>query len=145
MKKPETWTDEVYYEYLSLDLLPENREFFLEAWNEDDWSTINMFCHDFTSLAKRKADPEGEKFHFLQQIVIDDHGVARFRENKIVRFLLDNGNHDLNDLAVMNFTNADRMQFAQLIGYSVSGFGDLNYAASQVVNHADRVVERLFK
>ena len=35
------------------------------------------------------------------------------------------------------------MQLAQLIGYSVSGFGDLSYADRDVVRRADRKTEKL--
>ena len=54
-------------------------------------------------------------------------GVLRFKENKIVRFLLDEGPFDMNQLAAMPFSDEDRSQFAQLIGYSLSGFGELGY------------------
>jgi hypothetical protein len=54
--------------------------------------------------------------------------VLRFKANAIVRFLLDAGPYDMNTLAMMPFTDEDRRQFAQLIGYSVSGYGDLSYA-----------------
>ena len=67
----------------------------------------------------------------IQPIVIDQHGVRRFRTNEIVRFLLDAGRYDLNLLALMPFSRADREQFAQLIGYSVSGFGDLDYVRDE--------------
>jgi hypothetical protein len=54
-------------------------------------------------------------------------GVIRFKENAIVKFLLDNGPNDMNTLARMSFSIEDRVQFAQLIGYSLSGFGELSY------------------
>ncbi len=40
---------------------------------------------------------------------------------------------DLNRLACMDFSDDDRQQFAQLIGYSLSGYGDLQ---SYVDDHA---------
>lgn len=52
---------------------------------------------------------------------------GRFKTNKIVEHLLDNGGIDMNDLAILSFTQDDRVQFAQLIGYSVSGFSTLSY------------------
>jgi hypothetical protein len=66
-------------------------------------------------------------------------GVERFRENKIVRHLVDFGRDrgcSLNDLAVMEFSDEDRTQLAQLIGYSVSGFGDLSYVSDAVYEEA---------
>jgi len=65
--------------------------------------------------------------HPAQSIVHDSNGIVRFRENKIVRYLLDHGGIDLNDLACMKFPREDQIQFAQLIGYSVLGFGTLSY------------------
>ncbi len=67
--------------------------------------------------------------HPRQPTYIDKHDVTRFWPNPIVRYLLDAGPFDMNDLAKMNdrFTAADRRQFAQLIGYSVCGYCDLSY------------------
>lgn len=65
----------------------------------------------------------------------------RFVANKIVEHLLDNGNDDMNSLAVMQFSNQDRMQFAQLIGYSVCGFGDLPYANKETIETAIELAE----
>lgn len=42
------------------------------------------------------------------------------------------GRASLNDLARMEFTREDREQFAQLIGYSHSGSGDLSYMSDEV-------------
>jgi len=64
----------------------------------------------------------------LQPIYTDEDGRNRFRQNKVVRYLLDNGGLDLNDLAkAINDEDAkeDWEQFAQLIGYSLSGFSEL--------------------
>lgn len=55
-------------------------------------------------------------------------GVARFKENKIVSYLLEVGQRHgagMNELAGMPFSKEDRVQFAQLIGYSLSGFSEL--------------------
>lgn len=65
--------------------------------------------------------------HPQQPTELDEHGTRRFKDNAIVRFLLDNGPFDLNNLALRHFTNEDRRQFAQLIGYSVCGYEDLSY------------------
>lgn len=43
----------------------------------------------------------------MQRVLLDDDGVARFEPNIIVRFLLDAGPWDLNDLASMSFRRAD--------------------------------------
>ena len=79
--------------------------------------------------------------HPVQHLHRDATGVIRFKENKIVRFLLDAGPFDLNQMALMPFDNEDRVQLAQLIGYSVSGFGDLSYASDETVESADKLAE----
>lgn len=83
--------------------------------------------------------------HPIQPVEYDDHGVIRFKQNRIVRHLLDNGPFDMNDLASKNFSNEDWEQFAQLIGYSVSGFGDLSYTGPATVKEADEAAEKLRK
>lgn len=66
-------------------------------------------------------------FQPIQPILTDEKGVLRFQANAIVRHLLDNSGIDLNALACIDFPAEDRMQFAMLIGYSLSGAGDLSY------------------
>jgi hypothetical protein len=67
----------------------------------------------------------------LQPISVDEHGVLRFRENTVVRYLLDHGGLDMNHLAEEDFPQEDREQFAQLIGYSLGGFGELSYVREE--------------
>ena len=63
-------------------------------------------------------------------------GVRRFKSNEIVRYLLDvcrdKGMADMNSLATIPFSDEDRVQFAQFIGYSVDGFCDLSYVSKKV-------------
>lgn len=80
--------------------------------------------------------------HPLQPIVTDDHGTKRFKENAIVRFLKDNSSLDLNGLSNPPFPREDWEQFAQLIGYSVSGFLDLSYVSDET---ADAVAKEMDK
>jgi hypothetical protein len=66
----------------------------------------------------------------MQPVGVDPHGVHRFLENRIVRDLLDKSSQvgfSLNEIAVGNYSQAERRQVAQLIGYSVSGYSDLSY------------------
>lgn len=67
-------------------------------------------------------------------IYTDDQGTRRFKPNDIVRYLIDEASAgrkcDMNDLAVLvkvhkKFTYADWQEFYQLIGYSLSGYGDV--------------------
>ncbi len=84
------------------------------------------------------------KKHPMQKIVLDSKGVPRFQQNDLVRYLLDAGPFDLNHLAILpNISKADREQFAQLIGYSVSGFGGLDYARKKTVRKADNRADKL--
>lgn len=79
--------------------------------------------------------------HPIQPLQLDDKGVLRFKENAIVRHLLDNGGIDLNKLARLEFSREDREQFAQLIGYSLSGFGELGYATDATYAVAQKMHE----
>lgn len=76
------------------------------------------------------------KRHPIQPLVTTDSGVVRFKANTIVQYLLENGGITMNNLAVMSFPREDREQFAQLIGYSHSGAGDLSYMSSEVLDAA---------
>lgn len=80
-----------------------------------------------------------------QPVLLDKAGCPRFRENKLVRYLLDNGGIDLNHLATKKFPKEDWQQFAQLIGYSVSGYGTLSYADDEVYAAAAQEGEELLK
>ncbi len=82
------------------------------------------------------------------KIIYDEHSMpiqpvykGRFIPNRIVSHLLDNGTIDLNDLAVMDFSDNEREQFAQLIGYSVSGFGSLSYVQDETYETAYNMEE----
>ena len=77
----------------------------------------------------------------IQPIYADKHGACRFRKNAIVKFLIEAGPFDMNQLLVMDFTNEDREQFAQLIGYSLAGFGELPYVSDETYNTASRMAE----
>lgn len=81
--------------------------------------------------------------HPDQAVVIDDKGVARFKSNEIVRFLLNHGPYDLNTISKMEFSDDDRNQFAQLIGCSVCEFGELSYAEDERVERADTIAQQL--
>lgn len=74
--------------------------------------------------------------HPTQPLYRDQHGTPRFKENKIVRFLLDGGPYDMNKLALMPWSDEDREQFAQLIGYSLVGFGELSYVSDETYEQA---------
>lgn len=83
----------------------------------------------------------------MQPIHRDAHGVIRFKENALVRHLLDwaldNHGYGMNQLARVEASDEDRMQFAQLIGYSVSGASDLDYFSDDVIFEAFAIADKL--
>ena len=81
----------------------------------------------------------------MQPIVFDADGAPRFKRNAIVRALLDHGRRtdfDLDRIAEMEFTQDDRCQFAQLIGYGLSSYLELEYVAGQHAAGAALVAAR---
>lgn len=79
------------------------------------------------------------KKHPIQPIEPDAQGTLRFKKNTIVEYLLDKGAFDLNQLAMVEFPQEDREQFAQLIGYSLDGFSTLSYVTDETYNAAKRI------
>lgn len=73
-----------------------------------------------------------DKYRYHRQDVYkDEEGIARFVPNRLVCYLLNKGGIDLNHLAEhVRVSDGEWEQFAQLIGYSISGFGDLSYATT---------------
>ena len=68
---------------------------------------------------------------------------GRFVPNRIVQYLLEVAPIGLNELAAMDFSAQERMQFAQLIGYSLSGFGELGYVDDETYEAAQKMAEGL--
>jgi hypothetical protein len=93
-------------------------------------------------MGNKKTEEVKMPKHPIQPLVTDEHGVQRFNGNKIVRYLLDNGPFTLNHLALKDFSDEDREQFAQLIGYSLSGAGDLSYFSSETYEAAARMADQ---
>jgi len=83
--------------------------------------------------------------HPMQPLYLDEEHVLRFKQNAIVRFLLDAGKFDMNDLALMPFNREDREQFAQLIGYSHSGFGELSYVSNETWELANKARSEFYR
>ena len=81
----------------------------------------------------------------IQPIYTTEKGVLRFKENAIVRHLLDWATErgmGLNEIACMDFSKDDRQQFAQLIGYSLSGYSELmSYVDDDAYNAAAKMAE----
>ncbi len=79
-----------------------------------------------------------------QPLALDKHGTLRFVPNAIVRDMLDFSTpkgFDMNRIAMHNYSREDRVQFAQLIGYSLCGFGDLSYVSDVDYETAETLFE----
>ncbi len=67
----------------------------------------------------------------------------RFIPNRIVQKLLETSTLDMNGINVMRIndeiTEQEQIQFAQLIGYSLSGFSELNYVDDETYEKAVRL------
>ncbi len=85
-----------------------------------------------------------ESRHPIQPIVTDAQGVRRFKANAIVQSLLEFSRvfgFDMNTIARRDFATEDRQQFAQLIGYSLSGYGELSYVDDDAYGVAATMLE----
>lgn len=84
--------------------------------------------------------------HPDQPLVFDDKGTVRFKENKIVRFLLDTNSVGLDKIyskvCAGEFDKNDYQQLMQLIGYSVSGYGKLSCVHPSTAGRFDQLAER---
>jgi hypothetical protein len=78
--------------------------------------------------------------HPIQPLAPDEHGTTRFKKNAIVDFLA--MKFGLNELAAMDFPQEDWEQLAQLIGYSLSGFGELSYVRDETFATASAMAEQ---
>ena len=105
-----------------------------------------MGAHVYEAMPRGEEDQMEKTDMPMQPISLDEVGTPRFRKNAIVCWLLDAGPFDMNQIAMLpGITQEERMQFAQQIGYSVSGFGDLSYASDAVVGAADDEAEKLLR
>jgi hypothetical protein len=74
----------------------------------------------------------------IQPLYATETGTVRFLENVLVKYLIENGSITLDDLDNVECPQEDREQLAQLIGYSLRGFGTLPYVTDEThdVAHA---------
>ena len=72
--------------------------------------------------------------HLTQPLCVR-YGNVSFKSNRIVYDLLDAATSgermDMNTIFLGDYTQEDREQFAQLIGYSVSGYHELSYVSDE--------------
>lgn len=89
-----------------------------------------------------------ETEHPRQPVIKDDHDTWRFKENSLVRYLLEQASKhgcDMNHLAMLHFEQDDRQHFAQLIGYSIGGYSDLSYSNPEIAIAAHAEGKEKFK
>lgn len=76
---------------------------------------------------------EGSTIRFVRNRIVDD----------LYEFAAERG-FGLNEIAVKaalgNYTKEEQMQFAQLLGYSLSGYGTLSYVSNESWEEADKFV-----
>jgi hypothetical protein len=80
----------------------------------------------------------------MQPIVLVD-GIVRFKRNAVVDWLLCNGYIDLNKIPTWNLPVEDVEQFWQLLGYSVSGYGELSFIREETIAEADKKADALLE
>jgi hypothetical protein len=95
---------------------------------------------DLRDILAEITEEQSMKKHPVQPLERDGT-VLRFKKNAIVEHLLDNGPFDMNKLAVMDFSQEDREQFAQLIGYSLGGFEELSYVSEDTLRRIYKKVK----
>jgi len=86
--------------------------------------------------------------HPNQPIEYAVDGCIRFKKNKIVDKMLDfctAHGYSLNDIATEFYEDEDYIQLMQLIGYSVSGYGDLSCVSEKECRRADKIADKLIK
>ena len=84
--------------------------------------------------------------HPMQPLVMDGN-VVRFKRNAIVDRLFNEGVINLNRIAMWldSVPVEDVEQFWQLLGYSVSGYGDLSFIRPETVAKADELAAEMVK
>lgn len=84
----------------------------------------------------------------MQPLLIDEDAVIRFKGNGIVnslyRLCCDNLKFGMNEIVGHGgYTEEDLSQFAQLLGYSVDGYGELDYVSKKSIRKADKKADKL--
>jgi len=95
----------------------------------------------------RNRTPQGPRTQPMQPIYLDERGTPRFKDNAIVRRLLDEKVISLNDIAMWldDVPVEDAEQFWQLLGYSISGYGDLSFVRPETIAKADAKADTLLE
>jgi hypothetical protein len=65
--------------------------------------------------------------HPMQPVVLSEDGRAYFVPNEILVWMLAHGRINFDEIAQQGFSDEDRMQLAQLLGFAVSRYTQLTY------------------
>ncbi|MNW03269.1 hypothetical protein D3C71_1991770 [compost metagenome] len=82
----------------------------------------------------------------MQPVVMADDQTVRFKRNQIIcdmQELCAKHGLDLNEIACRDYSKDDRSQLMQLIGYSVSGYGNLSCSRAKHVMRADEKADKI--
>ena len=77
--------------------------------------------------------------------LVDVNGVIRFKQNAVIRWLFEQGHLNLNRIPVDELPLEDVEEFWQMLGYSVSGYGELSFIRPETVAEADEVAEVILR
>jgi hypothetical protein len=96
---------------------------------------------------KRKRSGKGEQP--MQPFIKDEQGIVRFRENAIVRDLVDGKiEGSLNEIYPLvhagTYTMEDYRQLMQLIGYSLCGYHELSCVKNKHAKAATEAAQKVF-
>ncbi len=85
--------------------------------------------------------------HPMQPLEFDKEGIIRFKQNAIVKFLIDQySTQVLNYIYVSgDFPWEDYKQFVQLSGHRVSSCKDMKYATDEEIKRLDQMVNEMTK
>jgi len=126
------------YEFLGVGYL-----YSVDGILQNDKNKYSFFKKTGNQRGDMAEDKRDSLKHPMQPIETDSQGVVRFKENKIVSYLLTAGGIDMNKIAMQQFDHEEEAHFAQLIGYSVSGWGSLSYVGDESCNIADELAGKL--
>lgn len=134
-------SNERYKQISDIDYLGAMSAFHSDKWHK--MGPITGYMHGWNACRAAMlhgAEPVTTAYKLpMQPLAIDAHGTLRFKENPIVRKLLDYSTehgYGLNEIALDEFEAEDQMQLAQLIGYSLSGYGTLSYVTDESYDRA---------